>query len=35
MIIKYEDQALKINTWGKNVYVKIPVYNSKVNLWAR
>ena len=23
------DQALKINTWGKNVYVKIPVYNSK------
>ena len=22
-------QALKINTWGKNVYVKIPVYNSK------
>ena len=23
------DQALKINTWGKNVYVKIPVTNSK------
>ena len=23
------DQALKINTWGKNVYVKIPVINSK------
>ena len=23
------DQALKINTWGKNVYVKIPVVNSK------
>ena len=22
-------QALKINTWGNNVYVKIPVYNSK------
>ena len=22
-------QALKINTWGKNVYVKIPVANSK------
>ena len=22
-------QALKINTWGKNVYVKIPVSNSK------
>ena len=23
------DQALKINKWGKNVYVKIPVINSK------
>ena len=23
------DQALKINTWGENVYVKIPVINSK------
>ena len=23
------DQALKINKWGKNVYVKIPVVNSK------
>ena len=23
------DQALKINTWGKNVYVKVPVINSK------
>jgi len=23
------DQALKINSWGKNVYVKIPVTNSK------
>ena len=23
------DQALKINSWGKNVYVKIPVINSK------
>jgi len=23
------DQALKINTWGKNVYVKIPVTNSR------
>ena len=23
------DQALKINTWGNNVYVKIPVTNSK------
>ena len=24
-----EEQGLKINTWGKNVYVKIPVLNSK------
>ena len=23
------DQALKINNWGKNVYVKIPIVNSK------
>lgn len=23
------DQALKINSWGKNVYVKVPVVNSK------
>ena len=23
------DQALKIKTWGKNVYVKVPVVNSK------
>ena len=23
------DQALKINTWGKNVFVKIPIINSK------
>jgi transaldolase len=29
---EYEEmksQAIKINTWGKNVYVKIPVSNSK------
>ena len=24
-----KDQALRINTWGKNVYVKIPVTNSR------
>tara|TARA_B110000967_G_scaffold199575_1_gene234139 strand:+ start:54 stop:752 length:699 start_codon:yes stop_codon:yes gene_type:complete len=24
-----EKQALKINTWGKNVFVKVPVINSK------
>ena len=23
------EQAYKINSWGKNVYVKIPVVNSK------
>jgi transaldolase len=27
--INMKKQALKINTWGKNVYVKIPVTNSK------
>ena len=29
---EYEEmkkQALQINTWGKNVYVKVPVANSK------
>ena len=28
-------QALKINTWGKNVYVKIPVVNSKGKFMGR
>ena len=28
-------QALKINTWGKNVYVKVPVYNSKGNFMGK
>ena len=27
--IDMEKQALKINSWGKNIYVKIPVINSK------
>jgi len=27
--INMKKQALKINTWGKNVYVKIPVSNSR------
>ena len=27
--LSMKDQALKINDWGKNVYVKIPVANSK------
>ena len=25
------DQGKKINTWGKNIYVKVPVVNSKNN----
>ena len=32
---KCSRQAYKINTWGKNVYVKIPVVNSKVCLWVQ
>ena len=27
--IEMIDQGFKISTWGKNVYVKIPVVNSK------
>jgi transaldolase len=27
--LNMRDQALKINTWGKNVFVKIPITNSK------
>ena len=27
--IDMKDQALKINEWGKNVYVKIPISNSR------
>ena len=28
-------QAMKINTWGKNVYVKVPVSNSKGKFMGR
>jgi len=28
-------QAMKINTWGKNVYVKVPVVNSKGKFMGR
>ena len=28
-------QAFQINTWGKNVYVKIPVVNSKSNFMGK
>ncbi len=27
--LKIKEQALKINSWGKNIYVKIPITNSK------
>ncbi len=27
--VEMEKQALRINSWGKNIYVKIPVINSK------
>ena len=30
-----ERQALKINSWGKNIYVKIPVINSKGQFTGR
>ena len=30
-----KDQALKINTWGKNVYVKVPVANSRGKFMGR
>ena len=35
---EYEEmkiQAMKINTWGKNVYVKVPVANSKGKFMGR
>ena len=32
---KMKIQAMKINTWGKNVYVKVPVANSKGKLMGR
>jgi transaldolase len=35
---EYEEmktQAIKINTWGKNVYVKVPVSNSKGKFMGR
>ena len=28
-------QALKINKWGKNVYVKVPVVNSKGKIYGK
>jgi transaldolase len=29
--VQMKKQAFEINTWGKNVYVKVPVENSKGN----
>ena len=29
MNIRDEKTSIQINTWGKNVYVKVPVANSK------
>ena len=28
-------QAFQINSWGKNVFVKVPVANSKGFLWVK
>ena len=25
------EQGMKINSWGRNVYVKVPVVNSRIN----
>ena len=29
------EQGKKINTWGKNIYVKVPVVNSKNKFTGR
>ena len=33
--VEMKKQAIQINTWAKNVYVKIPVINSKGNFMGR
>ena len=33
--LEMKSQALKINSWGKNVYVKIPIINSKGNFTGK
>tara|TARA_A100000164_G_C21264669_1_gene477368 strand:- start:36 stop:527 length:492 start_codon:yes stop_codon:yes gene_type:complete len=30
-----KSQAMKINSWGKNIYVKIPIINSKGNFTGK
>ena len=32
---KMIDQGIKINNWGKNVYVKVPIVNSKNNFTGK
>ena len=34
-LVEMKEQALKINSWGKNVYVKIPITNTKNKSTAR
>ena len=29
------EQGIKINSWGKNVYVKVPIINSKTNFTGK
>ena len=33
--LEMKSQAIKINSWGKNIYVKIPVINSKGNFTGK
>tara|TARA_B100001989_G_scaffold248491_1_gene222185 strand:+ start:485 stop:1183 length:699 start_codon:yes stop_codon:yes gene_type:complete len=33
--LEMKSQAMKINSWGKNVYVKIPIINSKGNFTGK
>ena len=33
--VNMKRQALKINSWGKNIYVKVPVVNSKGNFQGK
>ena len=33
--LEMKSQAIKINSWGKNIYVKIPIINSKGNFTGK
>ena len=35
IILKMKSQAMKINSWSKNIYVKIPIINSKGNFTGK